>query len=138
MKIKTTIFLTIIFAFLGISGCNHPSIIKETAKQEVKFWPIEPPLVVNYDNFGRKGFLQIAPSIMTFDSSVLKNVIAHSPVIRQKLIHLFEGRKFENLFGSENQIKLQKEALNEVNRILIEFTGRGGVEKVLFTSYVLQ
>ena len=102
------------------------------------FWSIEPPLVVNYDKFGKTGFLQVSISVMTYDSSVLDGVNQNSPVIRNNLLLLFNGRKYEELIGAENQMRMQEEALAEVNRVLKEFTGKGGANNVYFTAYIMQ
>ncbi len=107
-------------------------------KKEAKFWSIEPPLVVNYDNFGKKGFLQVAISVMTYNPSVLDRVNKNSPIIRNNLLLLFNGRKYEDLIGSENQLRMQQEALDEVNRVLQEYTGKGGIDNVFFTAYIMQ
>ncbi len=102
------------------------------------FWSIEPPIVVNYDKFGKTGFLQVSMSVMTYDSSVLDGVNQNSPVIRNNLLLLFNGRKYEELIGAENQMRMQEEALAEVNRVLKEFTGKAGANNVYFTSYIMQ
>ncbi len=102
------------------------------------FWSIEPPLVVNYDKFGKTGFLQVSISVMTYDSSILDAVNQNSPVIRNNLLLLFNGRKYEELIGAENQMRMQEEALAEVNRVLKEFTGKGGANNVYFTAYIMQ
>lgn len=106
--------------------------------KQALFWSIEPPLVVNYDNFGKKGYLQVAISVMTYDGSVLDRVNKNSPVIRHSLIVLFNGRKYGDLIGPENQLRMQQECLDEINRVLVEFTGHGGVNNVYFTNYVMQ
>lgn len=102
------------------------------------FWSIEPPLVVNYDKFGKTGFLQVSISVMTYNSGVLDAVNQNSPVIRNNLLLLFNGRKYEELIGAENQMRMQEEALAEVNRVLKEFTGKGGANNVYFTAYIMQ
>ena len=102
------------------------------------FWSIEPPLVVNYDKFGKTGFLQVSISVMTYNSSVLDAVNQNSPVIRNNLLLLFNGRKYEELIGAENQMRMQEEALAEVNRVLKEFTGKEGANNVYFTAYIMQ
>lgn len=102
------------------------------------FWSIEPPIVVNYDKFGKTGFLQVSMSIMTYEPSVLDGVNQNSPVIRNNLLLLFNGRKYEELIGAENQMRMQEEALAEVNRVLQEFTGKAGANNVYFTSYIMQ
>ncbi len=102
------------------------------------FWSIEPPIVVNYDKFGKTGFLQVSMSVMTYDPSVLDGVNQNSPVIRNNLLLLFNGRKYEELIGAENQMRMQEEALAEVNRVLKEFTGKTGANNVYFTSYIMQ
>lgn len=110
----------------------------DNAQRTAKFWTIEPPLVVNYDKFGKAGFLQVTISVMTHDPNVLTKINTYSPAIRTHMILLFNGRKYEDLIGAENQIKLQELALEEVNRILTEFTGSGGAEAVYFTGYIMQ
>ena len=108
------------------------------AGKQAYFWSIEPPIVVNYDKLGSKGFLQVSISLMSYDASVLDRINKYALVIRNKILHLLNGRKFENLIGSENRSRLQKEVLDEANRVLKEFSGKGGVDEVYFTSFVIQ
>lgn len=103
------------------------------------YWALEPPMVANYDRFGKAGFLQVSITLMTYDSDVLLHVNTHSPAIRTQILLIFNGRKYEDLVGADNQVRLQNEVKDEVNRQLRELAGLAkGVDAVYFTTYVLQ
>jgi flagellar FliL protein len=103
------------------------------------YWALEPPIIVNYDRFGKAGFLQVSITLMTYDSDVLLHVNTHAPAIRTHIILLFNGRKYEDLVGAENQIRLQNEVKDEINRQLRELAGVSkGIDAVYFTAFVMQ
>ncbi len=102
------------------------------------YHPLEPPFVVNFTDDSDVRFMQVRLQAAARDPAVIENVKTHSPAIRNALVMLFSGQNPAELNTREGKEKLQKEVVAEVNRVLEEQTGKGGVENVFFTGFVMQ
>jgi flagellar FliL protein len=119
-------------------------IVDAEEEEEVKpkdpaiYFPLKPPLIVNYQARGRQRFLQAEISVMTRESDVIETIELHMPMIRNSLIMLFSGQVYEELQTEEGRELLRQDALVELQTILEQELGKPGVEKVLFTNMVMQ
>lgn len=102
------------------------------------YHPMEPPFVVNFTAAADVRFMQVSLQVSSRDPLVIDAVKEHTPAIRNGLVMLFTGQDPVVLNTREGKEKLLKECLDEVNRVLKEQTGSGGVENVYFTSFVMQ
>ncbi|MEL6868224.1 MAG: flagellar basal body-associated FliL family protein [Pseudomonadota bacterium] len=111
----------------------------EPPKKEAIYQGIHPPLLINFmDDRGRSRFLQMSLELMARDQSIIDAIEAHNAVIRNNLILLYGDVKIEDLNGRDGKTKMLDQALEEINNILVEQTGEGGVEAVYFTNLVVQ
>ena len=62
----------------------------------------------------------------------------HMPVAISRLNTLFGTQDFDIISTYEGKLKMQRDATEVVNDVLVEKEGIGGVENVLFTSLVVQ
>jgi flagellar FliL protein len=69
---------------------------------------------------------------------MLETVRAHSPLVRNRLIMLFSGKKYEDLTTPEGIEALRIAALGEVQKAMKEVTGKKTVKDLFFTSFVMQ
>ena len=100
---------------------------------------IHPPLLINFiDERGKARFLQISLELLTRDQGVVDAIKAHAPVIRNNLILLYGDIDYADVASREGKAKMLDMALDEINAILEEQTGAGGVEAVYFTNLVVQ
>ena len=76
--------------------------------------------------------------VMTYDASVVDDLEKHMPVIRNNLIMMLSNLNYEVINTVAGKRKLQDEALTEIKSILMDKTGREGVEEVYFTGFVMQ
>lgn len=135
--------------FTGVIGgggedavAEGPGAGEEAKAEEVKgpllYHPLEPPFVVNFTDDSDVRFMQVRLQAAARDPDVIEHIKTHSPAIRNALVMLFSGQDPAELNTREGKEKLQKAVVAEVNRVLEEQTGSGGVDNVFFTSFVMQ
>ncbi len=117
----------------GASGAE-----KGKAEEKVTlFLPIDPPLVVNFEEGSAVRFLQIAMTISCKDQKVLDSVTKSMPVVRNNLLLLMSNRDYQSLMSREGKEKLRQEALAEINAVQKK-QGADSIDDLLFTSFVVQ
>jgi flagellar FliL protein len=112
----------------------------EHGEGEVKaslFYPIDPPLVVNFEDGSAVRFLQISMEVMGKDQKGIDSVQKNMPLIRNNLLLLMSNRDYQSLMSREGKDKLRQEALTEI-RAVQKKQGGADVEDLLFTSFVVQ
>ena len=112
----------------------------EHGEGEVKaslFYPIDPPLVVNFEDGSAVRFLQISMEVMGKDQKGIDSVQKNMPLIRNNLLLLMSNRDYQSLMSREGKEKLRQEALTEI-RAVQKKQGGADVEDLLFTSFVVQ
>ena len=100
--------------------------------------PIKPAFVVNYGGTGRLKYLKAEVSVRVAESSDANTIRHHMPYIRNNIILLFSRQSDENLNNQEGKEILRQEALEEINKILIEEEGASGVLDLFFNQLVVQ
>jgi flagellar basal body-associated protein FliL len=101
------------------------------------FYPIDPPLVVNFEDGSAVRFLQISMEVMGKDQKGIDSVQKNMPLIRNNLLLLMSNRDYQSLMSREGKDKLRQEALAEI-RAVQKKQGGADVEDLLFTSFVVQ
>ncbi|MBI5041001.1 MAG: flagellar basal body-associated FliL family protein [Gammaproteobacteria bacterium] len=99
---------------------------------------MEPPLIVNFDSNASVRFMQITMQVASHDPAVIEKVKEHTPAIRNGLLMLYSSQDPTVLSTRQGKEALLKQSLEEVNRVLTEQSGEGGVENVYFTGFVMQ
>lgn len=102
------------------------------------YYPLKPPIVVNFSVKGRQRYLQAELTLMTRDGSVISTIELHQSMIRNALILLIGGHSFEELRTAEGKELLRQACLQEIQRLLQQEIGKPGIEQVLFTDFVMQ
>ncbi|MFD1006850.1 flagellar basal body-associated FliL family protein [Oceanisphaera ostreae] len=62
----------------------------------------------------------------------------HLPLLESTLLSVFSRQSADNYITADGKQALRKEAVNELNAVLTEELGTPLIEKVLFTSIVMQ
>jgi len=101
------------------------------------FLPIDPPLVVNFEDGSAVRFLQISMTIMCKDQKVVDSVTKDLPLIRNNLLLLMSNRDYQSLMSREGKEKLRMEALAEIQAAQKKQGGEQ-IDDLLFTSFVVQ
>ncbi len=100
---------------------------------------LHPPLVVNFkDEYGDSHFMQITMEVMSRDQSVINAVRDNLAVIRNALILLYSGSVYEKVTTREGKEAMLEDGLAEIERVMVETTGEGGVEALYFTELLIQ
>ena len=116
---------------------------EDTAEAEVPrhpqiYHPLEPAFVVNFGEDSDVRFMQIKLQVAARDPAVIERIKEHSPAIRNNLVMLYSNQEPAKLNTREGKEMLRTQTLEEVQKVLEEQTGEGGVENVYFTSFVMQ
>jgi flagellar FliL protein len=104
----------------------------------MNYLPMEPAFVVNFGADADVRFMQINIQVGSRDSAALESVKTHTPAIRNGLVMLYSSQDPVVLNTRAGKEELLKQTLEEINRVLKEQTGSANVEKVYFTSFVMQ
>ncbi|BAZ93881.1 flagellar basal body-associated protein FliL [Thiohalobacter thiocyanaticus] len=102
------------------------------------YQPLEPPFVVNFGREADVRFMQITIQVADRDPAVIERIKEHNPAIRNGLVMLFSSQDPEVLNTREGKEQLRQDALEEVRSVLEQMTGRGRLENLYFTSFVMQ
>lgn len=102
------------------------------------YYPIKPPIIVNFDDRGRQRYLQAELTLMTRDSDIISTIELHMPMIRNGLIMLIGGQLYEDIQTAEGKELLRQQCLQELQRIMEREIGKPGIEQVLFTNFAMQ
>jgi flagellar FliL protein len=152
-KGRLLLIVVLLLVVLGGGGAGgawywmriHPSAKDGTPKEEKKvelaaiYVPLDPPFVVNFQSEQAARFLQVAVQLMTHDPATADLLKQHDPVIKNDLLLLFGGQKYEDLSTRAGKEKLQTDALAAVRAIVTKAGGKpGAVEALYFTSFVMQ
>jgi len=114
------------------------AVVAETSSPPI-YQSLHPPLVVNFkDEAGDSHFMQITMEVMSREQSVVNALRDNLAVIRNALILLYSGSVYEEVTTREGKEKMLKDGLEEIERVMVETTGEGGVEALYFTALVIQ
>ncbi|NNC76721.1 MAG: hypothetical protein HKN77_02090 [Woeseiaceae bacterium] len=148
MGVAGLVFLVIgVFAGPAIMNMISPPEETEDAEELVAeassgppiYQTLHPPLVVNFkDANGDAHFMQVTMEAMSRDQAVINAIRDNVAVIRNALILLFSGAVYEEVTTREGKEKMLQDGLAEIERVMKETTGKGGVEALYFTGLVIQ
>ncbi|TQV84181.1 flagellar basal body-associated protein FliL [Exilibacterium tricleocarpae] len=102
------------------------------------YFPLKPPIVVNFQARGRQRFLQVEVTLMARENEVVEAIELHMPMIRNSLVLLLGGQVYEDLQTAEGKELLRQQALEELQGLLQQEIDQPGIEQVLFTNFVMQ
>jgi flagellar FliL protein len=103
-----------------------------------EYYALDPSIVVNFNDDRAIRFLQVGVSLMSHDPKAIDAAKAAEPAIRNALLLLFSSQTYDTLSSAKGKLKLQQEALKEVQDVVQKSLGRPGIEAVYFTSFVMQ
>lgn len=112
---------------------------------------LSPAFVVNFEDQSNAAYLQVEMQVMARDPLVLEQVKNHMPVIRNNILLVMSGQKFEEVRTRAGKERLQQELLKAIQDVVAgarsqqagEKDGKAGsapanVEQVYFTSFIMQ
>jgi len=106
------------------------------------YFPLDPAFVINFREKSRSRFLQVTIEIMTRDQATIDSLTVHTPMVRNNILMLLSAQDSETFRSVEGKEKLLGLVLEALQGILNEQVGNaaqtGDIEKVFFTSFVIQ
>jgi flagellar FliL protein len=117
---------------------RHHGPAKPELSATAEYYALDPSIVVNFNDDRAIRFLQVGVSLMSHDPKAIDAAKAAEPAIRNALLLLFSSQTYDTLSSAKGKLKLQQEALKEVQDVVQKSLGRPGIEAVYFTSFVMQ
>lgn len=125
--------------FLGRGGAHDAEGAAAAPPAEPIYVALDPPFVVNFEAGGQVRFLQVAAQAMTRDPAAAELVKRHDPMVRNALLLLLAGQRYETVATREGKEALRRQALDEVRAVVKAQGGDGAkIEDLYFTSFVMQ
>ena len=124
-------------------GSNEPAAEAEAeaAAPAVKapiIHSLSPSFVVNLFNERSTRFLQVDVEVMSRDEEVISKLEDYEVRIRHELIMMFSSLTKEMINSLEGRKEIQAKTVATINSVLEAETGKGGIEDVYFTKFVMQ
>ncbi|MCK5640316.1 MAG: flagellar basal body-associated FliL family protein [Gammaproteobacteria bacterium] len=142
MKNKTGLSLVLLMMALMTTFPVFAESEEKTNEKEVKkaiYHPLEPAFVVNLNTQGkRQRFLQISIQLMTYDPEIVKIIEFHDPAIRHTLLMLFSNQDVAYVQSATGREELRVKALEDLQELFTEISGKPGIEAIYITDYVIQ
>lgn len=148
---KLIIFIVIALVMIGISvgvtvflmmGNDEESSAEETPAEPVKqpavYQSLDPPFVIDFMVGGRQRFLQVYLTVMGRDPQALEGLKTHMPLIRNNLVLLIGGFDYASLQTEKGKEGLREAITTSIQGVLEKEIGNPGIERVLFTNFVMQ
>ncbi|WP_198264025.1 flagellar basal body-associated FliL family protein [sulfur-oxidizing endosymbiont of Gigantopelta aegis] len=125
----------------GETGGDGESSAADVAPEEiadVSYWPLEPAFVLNFEGKSKARFMQIGLEVSTTSEKSYAAVKKHLPVIRNEIVLLLSGQKYEEMVTPEGKEQLRAELIETINIILKKHKAKKGIDNIYFTSFVMQ
>lgn len=118
---------------------------EELAEEEVEepiptayYYELEPVFIINLPDKGKQRFLQTSVTVMSYSQAAIHKFEQHMPVFRHHLTNVLSAQTISSIQSSGGIEKARVQALEQINRVLVEELGSEAIETVLFTSFVMQ
>jgi flagellar protein FliL len=127
-------------AWVLLKGKGHDS--KSAHKKEEKKTPpvfvnLE-PFTVNLQEQDDAHFLQTEIVLQVTDDKIVEPIKVQMPIIRSGILLLLSSKSAHDLGSAQGKRKLAQEIIGEIRKHLALVDAKGGVENILFSSFVIQ
>lgn len=99
---------------------------------------LDPAFVIDFLVNGKQRYLQLNMTVKARDPELVDAIKIYMPSIRNSLVLLFASQSFEELQTTNGKLALKTAAVEAINGILQQESGKSGIEEVLFTNFVMQ
>jgi flagellar FliL protein len=99
---------------------------------------LEPVFIINLPDKGKQRFLQTSVTVMSHSDESIAKIKQHMPVIRHHLTNILSAQTISTIQSRGGIENARIQALDQLNRVLVEEYGSQAIEQVLFTSFVMQ
>ncbi len=105
---------------------------------DISYWPLEPAFVLNFEGKSKARFMQIGLEVSVTNEKSYAAVKKHLPVIRNEIVLLLSGQKYEEMVTPDGKEQLRAELIETINIILKKHKAKKGIDNIYFTSFVMQ
>jgi len=110
----------------------------EVAVETAYYTGMPRPFVFNIMGLKRERLVQIKVQLMVRGKDNEKLAQANIPLIESTLLQVFSATTEQQLSTFEGKELLRSDSLTSVVEVLTKYTGKGVVEKILFSGFVMQ
>ncbi|MFT5888950.1 MAG: flagellar FliL protein [Zhongshania sp.] len=115
-----------------------PAPAAAPAMKTPEYYSLAPNFVVNLQGERGSRFLMVEIELMSRRDDTFSGVEQYEPRIRNDLLMLLSNLDREAIVTVEQRQKIQTDALEVINSVLKEESGKGGVDAVYFSKFVVQ
>ncbi len=131
------------YFFLGSSAdapvVEAAPVRKEAIYSKVRTLGGKPSFVATLKSAdGKRHFLRAFVEAKSREQDVVDALTLHMPLVVSRLNVLFSSQSFEELQSIQGKEKLRQDSTQLVQELLQEKIGKPGIEKILFTDFVMQ
>lgn len=105
---------------------------------KAQYHKLEPKFTTTFEANGRQRYMQVEITLVTREQDVLAALSTHQPLIRNAMVMLLGSQDYLAMQTMEGKAELRTAAIKTVQDILRQEIGKPGIEKVLFTDFVMQ
>ncbi|MGB2272210.1 MAG: flagellar basal body-associated FliL family protein, partial [Pseudomonadales bacterium] len=124
------------FLLTGDAESDDVAVVPENP--EAIYFALTPKFKTNYQVNGRPRLFQIGITLVAREQDVIDALMTHGPSIKSRLVILLSGQQVDSLQTPEGRESLRAECLAAVQAIMNKEIGKPGIEKILFTDFVMQ
>ena len=122
----------------GSDDASEPEDDSPEDFAELSYWPLEPPFVLNFEGKSKARYMQIGLEVSISNEKAFAAVKKHIPVIRNEIVLLLSGQKYEEMVTPDGKEQLRAELIETINNILKQHRVKDGIDNIYFTSFVMQ
>ncbi len=114
------------------------------------YYLLKPDFVINFESEGKANFLSIQLQLMARENGPINVIESHMPVLRNDVLLLFSGQKYNVVRTADGKKQLRKDILIVLKKIIDaenklrkkkdgdDFDKVGYIEEVYFTGFIMQ
>lgn len=125
-------------AYLMLTSSGDQAAKEPVVDTQALYVSLSKPFIFPVMAGRRERLVQIEAQLMVRGSQGQVEAQRHLPLLESTLLTVFSRQTADNYITAEGKLTVRQEALDELNAVLTEETGNPLVEKVLFTSIVMQ
>lgn len=108
--------------------------------EELRYLELKPSFVTNFDfsEDGRLKYLKADINVRTASAEAEAAVKYHLPLMRNALVLLLSRQSEGTVSTREGRAEMREQAVEELNKLLLEEEGEAYVVDILFTNFIVQ
>jgi len=124
----------------ALASGGEPAAVEAPAGEtgSALYVPMPRPFRFNVPGASRDRYVEIRAQLLVRGAENEEEAKKHVPLIESTLLGVFSMANADDLSTSAGKTSLKQLSLSEVQKVMVEISGRKVVEQVLFTGFVMQ